>query len=259
MRGAPFLVAAWLIPGVARADHAGMAMTSTDSPSTFDAGVSLVAATFVPSQADQMGYGGNYQGVGATAGWAKGRFSVGAGWAFYRVLRNGAKAYGAGDLMVHGDVTLARRGDLTAGAMLMAAAPTGDEMMGFGMGHPMLMPSLWGMWSHDRWMASASAGYSAGLFVPAGHVHGMAPLVDPMNMSEITWSGGGEVTIAGGVHAGVRFLGGVPVGRPGIDRVVGGLRIAWSAGRTVTTAEVQTGLAGDPFTVRGILETALRF
>jgi hypothetical protein len=81
-----------------------------------------------------------------------------------------------------------------------------------------------------------------------------------MNMSELTWSAGGEVAIAEGVRGGARFTGGIPVGSmPGTDRVVGAVRAAWGAGRYDTAVEIQAGLVGDPFTIRGVLSTALRF
>jgi hypothetical protein len=45
----------------------------------------------------------------------------------------------------------------------------------------------------------------------------------------------------------------------GVERVIGALRVAWGEGRVDTAIEVQAGLAGDPFTVRGVLQTSLRF
>jgi hypothetical protein len=81
-----------------------------------------------------------------------------------------------------------------------------------------------------------------------------------MNMSEITWGGGGDVAVADDVRVGARVSGGVPVGAlPGHERVEGAVRVAWGKGRVDTAAELQAGLVGDPFTVRGVVSTALRF
>ncbi len=92
------------------------------------------------------------------------------------------------------------------------------------------------------------------------HVHGMQPLVEPMNMSEITWSGQGDLAIASGVSAGARVSGGVPVhSLGGITRVIGALGVAWGTRRVETSAELQAGIAGDPFTIRAVFATALRF
>ncbi len=63
-----------------------------------------------------------------------------------------------------------------------------------------------------------------------------------------------------GLHAVVRAGGGHPVGNfLGHERVIGAVRFGWGTGRVDTAAEVQTGLVGDPFTIRGLLETALHF
>jgi hypothetical protein len=237
-----------------------MAMESGDTASSaYTASVSVLAATFSPSQSENMFYGGDYQGVVAGAGWADGPFAAGASWAYYHMLRNGAEQYGVGDFVVHGQYAIVSRHEVQAGVMLAASAPTGSDTYGFGMGHPMLMPAGYGAWRDGRFVLGASFGYSRGL-ASGEHVHGMAPLVEPMNMSELTWSGSGDVAIAAGVRAGARLSGGVPVGSmPGTDRVVGALRVAWGSGRVDTAAELQAGLAGDPFNIRGVVSTALRF
>jgi hypothetical protein len=145
--------------------------------------------------------------------------------------------------------------------MLAVSAPTGNDANGLGMGHPMLMPAGWGAWRYERLVVTGSLGYSRALVdASSHHDHGMWPLVEPMNMSEITWSGGGEVALGAGVRAGARLSGGVPVGAmAGIDRVVGAARVAWATGRVDTAVELQAGLAGDPFTVRGVVSSTLSF
>jgi hypothetical protein len=49
------------------------------------------------------------------------------------------------------------------------------------------------------------------------------------------------------------------VGLVGHERVIGAGRLGWGSGRVDTAVEVQTGLVGDPFTIRGLVETALHF
>ncbi|HSN27419.1 MAG TPA: hypothetical protein VLT45_14090, partial [Kofleriaceae bacterium] len=138
--------------------------------------------------------------------------------------------------------------------------PTGDGQAGTGMGYAMAMPALWSAWTHARVTVAGSAGYSRALVSPLSHHdHGPWPLVEPMNMSEISWSASGTVTIAPGTRAGARLTGGIPVLETGHDRVEGALRVAWGAGRVDAAAEVQAGIAGDPFTIRGVVETALHF
>ncbi len=248
-----------LAPAVARADHHEMAMPSDDGSLSYDVSVSVVAASFSPSGAADMPYGGDYQGVATSASVSVDRYAAGASWAYYRLLRNGLEQYGVGDLVAHGQVMLYRDDELQAGLIAAVSAPTGDEITGFGMGHTMLMPAAWGTWHRDRLILTGSAGYSRALSM-GGHVHGMAPIVDPMNMSEITWSGSGDVAIGDGVRAGVRLTGGIPVAvTMGTDRVVGAIRVAWGEGRVNTAAELQAGLAGDPFNIRGVVQTSLRF
>jgi hypothetical protein len=220
--------------------------------------ISLLAATFSPSYAAMMGYGGNYQGVVPAASWSRGSVSAGASWAYYRLERNGAEAYGIGDLVVHGQVSLLHAESAQAGLLAAVSTPTGHDAGGFGMGHAMAMPAAWGAWRSQWFRTNFSFGYSRALTTEM-HAHGMAPLVEPMNMSELTWSGAGDVPIAGGVLAGARLSGGIPVGDAGTNRIVGALRVAWGAGRVSTAAELQIGLAGDPFNIRGVVSTALRF
>jgi len=257
IRIAALLVA---LPTAAHADHHGMAMGSgSDTASSYSANVALVAASFSPSQPENMSYGGDYEGVAAGADWAMDRYSAGVSWAYYRLLRNGAEQYGIGDLSVHGQVAVVARHDVQAGVLAAFSAPTGNETYGFGMGHPMVMPALYGMWRNGPVELAGSFGYSRAI-TSGVHVHGMAPLVDPMNMSELSWSVGGNVALTPGIRAGLRASGGVPVGSmPGVDRVVGAVRVAWGSSRVETAAEVQGGFLGDPFNIRGVLSTALRF
>lgn len=251
-----------LASAAAHADHHGMTMPAGDGSSddsTYQASVAVLAATFSPAPSENMFYGGDYEGVVPAVGWAWGRFSAGAAWSYYRLIKNGARELGVGDLGAHGQVTLVSGDDGEAGLAFAASAPTGDEIAGLGMGHPMLMPAAWGVWHHAGIALGGSFGYSRAL-TGEGHAHGMAPIVDPMNMSELTWSATADVPIAGGVRAGGRLTGGVPVGSMmGTDRLIGVLRVAWREGRVDTAGEVQFGLDGDPFNVRGVLETSLRF
>jgi hypothetical protein len=257
MAGRITLMLALAAPAVAHADHHGMAMSQAgDTPSTFGAGVSLLAATFATTY-----YSGDYEGLLPSASWATGRFAAGASLPAYRVLENGLAIYGVGDLVVNGQAALLVDRDVQAGVMLAASAPTGNEVNGLGMGHYMVMPAAWGAWHLERVVLTGSFGYSRAIVhASAQHDHGMWPLVEPMNMSELTWSGAGEVAIGEGVRAGGRLSGGVPVGvLPGHERVVAAARVAWAHGSVDSAAELQAGVAGDPFTLRAVVSTAVRF
>lgn len=250
------VVAAGLVASTAHADHHGMEMMgAADEPTAFDASVNLVAASY-----STLTYAGNYEGVLPAIGWRHDRYGVGASLGLYRIVLNGLDERGIGDLVVHADAMLYAHAHVTAGAMLMVSAPTGQEIYGLGMGHTMVMPSLYSTWSAGRVTLNASAGFSRAIAqMEAGHDHGVWPLVDPMNMSEIAWGAGCDVAFGRGLHSSVRAAGGIPVGLAGHERVIVGAGIGWGSGRVDTAVEVQTGLVGDPFTVRGLVETALHF
>ena len=238
----------------ARAEHHHHADHHDDAGgSAFGAGVSLVAATF-----DNLMYVGNYQGIAANGRWTRGRFGAIASAAVYRLEENGARFYGLGDLHVHGMAMLVGNERANAGVMLGVSAPIGDDRRGMGMGHVMVMPHAFGVWNIERVALSATAGYSRALGAGSEHDPGPWPLVEPMLVSEISWSAGGDVSVARAVRVGGRASGGISTG-VGDSRVVGALRVGWRSGRVDSAVELQAGLAGDPFTVRGVVSTALMF
>jgi len=237
----------------ALADHHGMVM-EPHGGSVIGTSVSLIAASFAMPD-----FAGDYEGVIPSISWSIPHVALGASVPLYRLQENGRALYGPGDAVVHGQGTFVEAGDVHAGGLLAVSAPTGDGQAGTGMGHAMAMPALWAAWSHERLTFAASGGYSRAIGALMNHDHGPWPLVEPMNMSEISWSASGDVAITHGTHAGARVSGGIPVGAPGTNRVVGALRVAWGSGPVDTAAEIQAGIAGDPFTIRGVVETALHF
>lgn len=245
-----------LAPVRAQADHQhGMVAGGGGDATSFAAGVSLIAAQF-----DTMSYGGDYQAVVPSLRWGRGRFAGSASLGLYRLQENGRELYGLGDAVVHGQLALVHHHAVAAGAAVAVSAPTGDHLAGLGMGHVMIMPAAWGRWTVGRVTLDGSAGYGRALGSAASHhSHGAWPLVDPMNFAEVTWTASGEIPLARVLRAGGRLSGGVPVGAEGETRVVAGVRVLWNAGQVDTAFELQTGLAGDPFTIRGVFETALRF
>src|SRR5262249_41398058 len=120
-------------------------------------------------------------------------------------------------------------------------------------------PAVAGTWQHGELVVSASLGYSHALAdASTHHDHGPWPLVDPMNVAEITWNAAALVTLGRELHGGMRLWGGIPTG-DGHERVVSAARVGWTDGGTHTAVEVQAGLAGDPLIIRGAVETALHF
>ncbi len=243
-------------PRLARADHHDMVMSSDGDHenSSFDAGVSLVAARF-----DSTYYAGDYQGVVPTLGWSRGQFAVTAMIGLYRLAENGLSLYGQGDAMVQGVVRVLDTEKCHVQVALGVSAPTADVTNGLGMGHTMMMPSTGGGCSVGKVALNATVGYARALADLEDHVHGMWPLVEPMNMSEITWGGGATYSVRRDIRVGARIGGGVPIVAPGIDRVIGALRVDWTNAGVTTGAELQVGVVGDPFVARGVVETAVHF
>jgi len=240
--------------GIARADHDMASMSESHGGSEVSLGVSVEAAEF-----DTTFYVGSYQGVTPTLGWMHGRFGANAAISLYHLTENGLSRYGAGDAAIGGSAALVDGDALHAGIALHVMLPTGSELDNFGMGHVMAMPSVWASWRDAPLTVAASAGYGRALVsLGGGHDHGPAPLVDPMNLQELTWSAGADVELGHGVQLGGRTRGAAPLGT-GRTRVIGGGRVAWGTSHVSTGLELQVGLVGDPFTIRGVVDTALRF
>lgn len=250
-------IAAGLLAGAspARADHHhDMQMHDGGGRSVFGAGVGLVAGSF-----DTTIFAGNYQGILPNVQWAYSRLGLSVSAAMYRLEENGATFYGLGDLLVHGQVGIARNEQGSVGLLVGVMAPIGDDQHGLGMGHVMAMPAAYGTWIVDRLSLTATAGYSRAVGAGMDHDHGPWPLVEPMLVSELSWSAGADLLAAANVKAGARVSGGIPIDAMGGTRVIGALRVVWHAGRVDSAAEIQAGLVGDPFTVRGVVSTALSF
>jgi hypothetical protein len=246
-------------PGVAVAEHDHAMMMSEhhhEDSSELSIGISAQAAAF-----DNMYYVGNYQGLTPSLGWMYGRFGAAGTVGLYHLTENGLSVYGVGDASVAGHATVVATEALEAGVALHMMLPTGNELEGLGMGHVMAMPALWGAWHAHSVGIRASGGYSRALTSLSGsahHDHGILPLVDPMNAQELTWSAGADLEVGHDVRVGGRALGGIPIGA-GHTRMTGGGRVAWGTPRVGAAFELQFGVAGDPFTLRGVAETSVHF
>lgn len=224
--------------------------------SSYTLSLGLIAATY-----DARLFEGDYEGAVVGVRWARGRFGAAATVPWYRLDKNGKVVRGLGDLMAHGHVTAFARGSVAAGFMLMVSAPTGSDLHGLGMGHVMVMPEAWAAWATRSFAVIGSIGYShalGGENAHADHGGGMWPLVDPMNASELPFGATAMKALTPALAAGLRVAGAAPIG-DGDQRLYGGARIAWSIGRIDTAAEILAGVVGDPFNVRGVLETSVRF
>jgi hypothetical protein len=241
-------------PAFAQHDHAHDDHHRGAADTAVSAGVALVAASY-----DTMFYAGDYQGVVPNARWSTPRFAVIASGALHRLTKNGAEFFGLGDVGVHAQAVVARAETLELGVLAGISLPTGDERHGMGMGHVMLMPGVFAGWTVDRVRLAGSLGYSRALGGERDHDHGTWPLVSPMLLAELSWNAGADVRVSHAVTAGARASGGLPAGEGGRARSIVAGRVGWRRGRVDSAFELQGGVVGDPFTIRGVVSTALSF
>jgi hypothetical protein len=241
------------------ADPAGAAGPADPAWGQLDVQLALTAASYRTPL-----YEGSYQGLSATAGWTWRRLHLMASVPAYRIERNGKPAHGLGDAMLHGQVALLARRTSALGVTAMVMLPTGRAATGLGMGHTMLMSAAWASWSPHPLALSAALGYGHGLggeSVHAEHAPGQPwPLVEPMSFAEVTFDSSAMLALADGLGVGLRAAGAVPAGDGGHgrSRALGSVRASWREGRVETTAELQYGIAGDPFRLRGLVAASVR-
>jgi hypothetical protein len=243
----------------ARADHdhaAGHAHGEDDG-----AGLSLSFGVLAARYRTTL-YAGDYEGTRVGAAWSRGRFTLGAAITGYRLTRNGRTDYGPGDATGSADVELVGGPRGAIGLAVALSAPTGSARRGLGMGHPMMMSSLWGRWSLRRVLVDAAIGYGRVLGDTSAHAaHGGPwPLVDPMNASELTLGGAIAVALSPQLRVGVASACAVPVprGDGATSRATAALRATLHTGRVVTDIEIGAGLLGDPYAFRGLVSAAVR-
>lgn len=211
---------------------------------------------------------GEYQGLAAFAAWEHEGVRVRGALPSYRLVRNGAEAFGLGDLFldVRASFVPAAGDGLRGGAGLAASLPTGSAKQDLGMGHAMLMPALWVIWTSHEAFLTGQIGYGRALSGGGGGHHhatsGTGPIVSPMNSSEVEFALGGGTHLARGLRVRAAVYGAVPVAS--LDG--GAARAAASLGMDVTVGdwfdvglEGHLPLVGDPFLAKIVVPIGVRF
>jgi hypothetical protein len=237
-----------------------------------------LATSFELATYDNSRGSGSYVGVALAAAYRREWLRVRAQLPAYRLRRNQEVFHGPGDLVLAADAALLRADEdnFASGVVLAVSLPTGDESSDLGMGHVMLMPGIWGeltrdrafvqlqivygraLGSHDEHTADPHAGHHG--HAQAEHVMGPGPIVNPMNMSEITGRLGAGYRLADvlRVRAGVDAA--VPVADDeGESRAIAVLGVDLLPDPFNTAIEGQLPLAGDPFTVKAVFSAGFRF
>lgn len=245
--------------GPAAAEHCHPPAPVEGGALGFRVAVSAEAATYQNAR-----YEGEYQGASLSLGWEHRWAGLRASLPAYRIVRNGLEDRGLGDLLVDARIPFARsaRDELRGGAGLAATLPTGDAAKDLGMGHAMLMPGLWISWRGDRAFLQASLAYGRAL-AAGGHAHhggGPAPIVSPMNASEIEGAAAAGVRL----HEHLRVRGGLHGAIPVADEAGAARAVAVAGGDIVYGAfllgvEGHVPMVGDPFLAKVVISVAAMF
>jgi hypothetical protein len=138
---------------------------------------------------------------------------------------------------------------------LPVGLPTGSDDHLLGMGHVMLMPAAFAALRRGRHDAMLVVAYHHALDA-GGHHHGalQGPIVAPMSQREVALAARYTFWLDG---AGAGAVAEAALVLPTVDadpRAAAGLGVRWRRGRYDLSVVVQLGLAGEPFTARGVAE-----
>jgi hypothetical protein len=210
---------------------------------------------------------GEYQGWFATFTFTHPWFLAEVSLPTYRIAQTGSHAYGLGDLAltlrgqffrskpsVNG-ANGASDGAIIAGPELTSTLPTGDMDKGLGMGHVMLMPGAFVSWQRAGFAVIAQVAYGRALqFGSHAHMHmDPAPIVNPMNRSELSHAIGASAALHEHLRVTARLIGAVPWfdhGGAAREIVAPGLQVI--AGMFDAALELQLPVVGKPFDSRTI-------
>ena len=206
-------------------------------------------------------YEGEYQGYTGMAAFSHPWFSIEASIAGYRIVRNGLREYGPGDLMLMARGRVLRFGEEAAlGLALGASLPTGDADKGLGMGHTMLMPGAWFGLSHGGLNLVIDVAYGRMIGGSASHHADGGPIVNPMNRSEIEHALALQYTFWRSLFLVTRLYGAVPVADVhGRAREALGLGLGGQVSYFEFALEQHLPLAGTPFESKTLLRASASF
>jgi hypothetical protein len=261
----PVLLLAWLAGCCLHASRAEAQSCHESSLRDPTGGVLRVEATTLAASYRNALYEGEYQGGMLGLRLIFPRVMADASLPGYRIVKNGLTERGLGDvhLGLRG-VAYRSAGDegatLELGPMIDATLPSGDPTRGLGMGHVMLMPGAFLRVTAARLTVQLQMAYGRALGDMQGHVHGPAPIVSPMNRSEVEHS----LSLRGEVVPWFFLLGRIYGALPVVDdhgaaREMLGLGAELLFGALDVAFEQQLPLAGDPFTSRSLLRVGAQW
>jgi hypothetical protein len=201
---------------------------------------------------------GEYQGWFGTFTFTHPWFVAEVSLPVYRIAQTGSHAYGLGDLSLtaRGQVYRSSDGAIVAGPELTGTLPTGDETKSLGMGHVMLMPGAFLSWQHAGFALITQLAYGRAI-VTGAHMHmhmDPAPIVNPMNLSELSHAIGASAAISDNLRVTTRLLGALPwFDHAGAAREIIAPGLQLIAGVFDVALELQLPVVGKPFDSRTIV------
>ncbi len=253
-------------PAQAQSCH-GPQLDPGKAETPFRAQLAVLAANY-----DVNGYAGNYEGLWASFAYRSAWWGAEVMLPAYRLDHAQGIDYGLGDLMLTARGTFLRAwdGDLSMGVELPVMLPTGDWKRDLGMGNVMLMPDVYFALKLKPLLVRAQLGYGymfGDMHMPREHVahhHGhmimSAPLVNPMNMSELEHAllVGVQLPFDVTVHA--RWWGAAPIHADmGVLRQAVALGAGIVLSRFDITFELQRTITGSAFEWKPLLQTGVVF
>jgi hypothetical protein len=216
---------------------------------------------------DNARYRGEYQGVAASAAWTYQPLQLYVRVPWFRVVRNGVGESGVGDVNATLRVELAKSADqaLRAGLAVATSLPTGNAQRDLGMGHVMLTPGAFFALRHGETSTELLLAYGRALAHGGAHQHharGLAPIVGPMNASEMQLAVAALRRIQPLFSLAIGAFAAVPVAANDGD---GSARAFATAGLRLHRAWFEAAfdgaipLVGDPFVLRTGLTLAANF
>jgi hypothetical protein len=271
------LLAMFVSHGPARAQSCHAPALREADGASFRAELSAFVAGY-----DQDGVRGSYQGGSVLLGFVHRWIALEAGLPYYHLTRDGEDEHGIGDVLVGAHVPVFRRERdglerLALGPELVATLPSGDGDAGLGMGHVMLMPGAFARLrvaqltlqlqvaygvaldqGHDHAAAAEDphahhAGH-ADHQVAAAHSEGPAPIVNPMNRSELEHTLSAAYRFSELFAVTARVAGAVPIDdEQGEVRETVAFGVRFTFGAFDLGVEQELPLVGDPFRYRSVL------
>lgn len=222
-------------------------------------GVRASAATYATRR-----YAGEYQALTPSAALVTRYVSADVALPVYRIVRNGLRDVGVGDLALAARVPVLHAGAraTSAGLVLQGTLPTGASEKQLGMGHVMLMPGVYLALDTPALSLVAQLAYGRALGGVGDHaMHmGARPLVNPMNRAELAHAFSAHVRVVEGLRALARLYGALPAwDDDGEAREIVALGAEVTAGPADVRLEVELPLVGTPFEQRLVLAAAARF